>query len=293
MNSRALKLAPRYPLSPVIPPIAQWDSIDIAMDRSSVELPAPLEALAAMDNFPLPQTANREGYHDDRHGDYWFSGLKDYLLSLETAWRLGVLIGKHSSIFDLGCASGWVLRHFAIQTGCRCKGADINSNHVEWINRYLPPNASAIDTTFHPPMPLADKSFDLSCAFSVFTHIEDFETAWLQEIARVTRPGGLVLATIHSENTWRNIKGTYLYHFLNTTKDRIGDSVVSDEFFERPLPSPRFVMRMQTEVDVYNTVVFHHTEHIKEVWSRFMDVLEIIPAGHEYHDVVVMRPLPA
>jgi SAM-dependent methyltransferase len=290
MNLSTLKLIPQTSILPVIPAIAEWREITVQMDMSAVDLDEPLMVKAARDVYPLPQTADREGYHDDRHGDYWFSGLKDYTLTVAASRRLGLQVDGNARVFELGCASGRVLRHFAIQSECHCKGADINSNHVEWINRYLPGNASAIDTTFHPPLPLPDNTFDLSCAFSVFTHVEHFETAWLQELSRITRPTGLVFATIHSENTWHRIKETYLYRALNAMKNRIRDVKINDALFEKPLPSPRFVIRMETGFQVYNTNVFHHTDYIKSVWSRFMDVLEIIPGGHEYQDVVIMRP---
>jgi SAM-dependent methyltransferase len=290
MDLATLKLTPEAPILPVIRPVSEWESISIQMDTSTVDLGGPVDAYVARDVYPLPQTADREGYHDDRHGDYWFSGLKDYALTVGACRRLGLSISNSSNVFELGCASGRVLRHFAIQSGCRCKGADINANHVEWVNRHLPENASAIDTTFHPPLPLPDNAFDLSCAFSVFTHVEHFETAWLEELARITRPTGLVFATIHSEHTWRRIKTTYLYQALNAMKDRIRHVKISDALFEQPLPSPRFVIRMETGFQVYNTNVFHHTDYIKSVWGRFMDVLEIVPGGHEYQDVVIMRP---
>lgn len=290
MDLTSLKLTPKASISPVIRPIAEWEKISIHMDTSVVALDEPLDNLVARDTYPLPQTADREGYHDDRHGDYWFSGVKDYTLTTAACRRHGLSIGESSRVFELGCASGRVLRHFAIQSGCRSKGADINANHVDWVNRYLPDNASAIDTTFHPPLPLPDNAFDLSCAFSVFTHVEHFETAWLQELSRITRPTGLVFATIHSEHTWQRIKTTYLYQALNAMKDRIRHVEINDALFEKPLPSPRFVIRMETGSQVYNTNVFHHTDYIRSVWGRFMNILEIIPSGHEYQDVVIMKP---
>ena len=50
----------------------------ISFDTSTLE--RDLESYIADDPYPIPTTADREGYHGDRHYDYWLSGLKDYLL---------------------------------------------------------------------------------------------------------------------------------------------------------------------------------------------------------------------
>jgi ubiquinone/menaquinone biosynthesis C-methylase UbiE len=52
-----------------------------------------------------------------------------------------------------------------------------------------------------PPLPrttLADNSFDIITAYSVFSHLnEHASTLWMAEFLRVLRPGGIVVATTH------------------------------------------------------------------------------------------------
>src|SRR5690606_25900880 len=52
-------------------------------------------------------------------------------------------------------------------------------------------------------LPFDNDSFDVTCSFKVLAHIPDIETA-LSEMARVTRPGGYVLAELY--NPW-SIRG--------------------------------------------------------------------------------------
>jgi SAM-dependent methyltransferase len=51
-------------------------------------------------------------------------------------------------------------------------------------------------------LPYGDASFDLVCSFKVLAHVADIETA-LAEMARVTRPGGHVLAEFYNTRSLR------------------------------------------------------------------------------------------
>jgi SAM-dependent methyltransferase len=48
-------------------------------------------------------------------------------------------------------------------------------------------------------LPFADHSFDVACSFKVLAHVPEIERA-LGEMARVTRPGGVVIAEFY--NSW-------------------------------------------------------------------------------------------
>ena len=57
-----------------------------------------------------------------------------------------------------------------------------------------------------PHLPIEDGSTALVYGFSVFTHIDEFETAWLAEIRRILRPGGVAYLTINSDDTWKSLE---------------------------------------------------------------------------------------
>jgi len=43
-----------------------------------------------------------------------------------------------------------------------------------------------------PPMSYEDNMFDFVYSISIFTHLpEDMQFAWLQELQRITKPGGI------------------------------------------------------------------------------------------------------
>jgi SAM-dependent methyltransferase len=253
----------------------------------------PLEAIGQYlerDTYCLPSTADRENYHGERHYDWWLSGLHDFLLIQNKLKEHGALLGAGDSVFELGCASGRVLRHFAIQRqDLECWGADIKLRHVEWMRLFLPAHLKIFQNTVLPHLPIEDNSLSLVTAFSVFTHVDDLELAWLAEIRRILKPGGFFYATIHSEQTWESMKpGVPIYDALMQMQAHIRDYNVSESLLNGPLPKEKTVLYWDTAQN-YNCNVFHHTDYVRREWGRFFDIAEIIPAESGYQDVVLLR----
>jgi SAM-dependent methyltransferase len=238
------------------------------------------------DHSPLPITADREGYYGPDHFSYWASGLKDANMLIDACHTHGVSLKNY---LDFGCASGRVIRHFAAQhPDVGVIGCDINRHHVEWCNRFLAPNCVTFQNHSIPSLPLEDNSLDLVSAFSVFTHIEALETAWLMELRRVLRPGGIAWITVHSELTLEDMDETWplwspvMTHPLSSRLDE-----------RRNFPGERFVMRWLSARS-YSANVFYKLDYVKTRWSRIMEIAEIRRRCPSYQDVVILRkPLAA
>ena len=271
LNSRA------EPEFETLEPAAAWvESDGHPTDWSSL---GDLESPLAADDLPLPSTADREGYFGPNHFSYWASGLRD-LQNLEAAAeRQNVEIGSY---LDLGCASGRVIRHFAVQRpDVRTLGCDINRRHIEWVTRFLPETVVAFQNTSIPSLPLADNSLDLISAFSVFTHIEALETTWLMELERVLRPGGLAWVTVHSEDTWLEMEpGWPLHGALANHPDFDGN--------DEPMQTDRLVFRWKTDRS-YSSNVFYRWDYLDRVWGRIFDIVETHRRLPVFQDVVVLR----
>lgn len=265
-------------------PGEQWLQFDdVRMERSLLEY-------AKRDPWPIPATGDREGYFGPRHYHYWLSGLKDYLLIRKALGSLGIRLEAGDSVLDLGCASGRVIRHLACQEdGLELWGADINGRHIEWVRNFLPPSLRIFQSTVLPQLPLEDNSLSLVYAFSVFTHIDEYEAAWLAEIRRVLKKGAIAYITIHSDNTWADMESAQpLLQTLLDAKEYIAGYEVSPELFDAPMPKDKTVFKWAT-ANVYNTDVFHSIARIRDIWGRVFDVVDIIRAGHNYQDVVILR----
>jgi SAM-dependent methyltransferase len=255
-----------------------------------LEIGTDLSPFVAKDDYPIPAVKDREGYYNDHHYDWWVSGLRDYICIKRAVARHGPGLNPGDNTFELGCASGRVLRHLACQEeGLTIWGADIQLRHTEWVRKFLPEEIRVFQNTVLPQLPLGDNSQKLVCAFSVFTHIDDFELAWLAELRRVLVPGGLAYLTIHGEKTWQNMNPEWkLWKGLMRRKEHIPDYEVSADLFKGPMPAPKTVFWWSTGQN-YNAQVFHSEDYIRNAWGRFFSIKEIIPSGHSYQDVIVLQ----
>ena len=254
---------------------------DTHTDWTAKTLHVDLDEAVRKDDGALPTTKDREGYYGPHHFSYWASGLQDASNLMFAAERLDV---QPKSYLDLGCASGRVIRQFAYQyPEIETYGCDINRSHIAWCQQYLPDSLMMFQNHSVPSLPLPDESLDMVSAFSVFTHIEAFETAWLMEIRRVLKPGGFAWVTVHSEGTWADMKpGWPLYKALQNQEDfkKLDQS--------KPMPKDRLVFRWRGERS-YSSNVFYSFDYMKRNWGRYLDIVETHRRLPVFQDVLVMR----
>lgn len=102
-------------------------------------------------------------------------------------------------MLDFGCGCGRTLRWFN-GSEPHLHGTDIDAEAIGWCQK----NLHFADFEMNeglPPLDYADETFDLIYAISVFTHLdEERQFLWLDELKRATKPGGIVLLTVHGEH---------------------------------------------------------------------------------------------
>lgn len=98
-------------------------------------------------------------------------------------------------VVDWGVGCGRIARYFASRVD-KFIGLDIDTDNIEWCKSNLP--GSYIRNNLMPPLQLESASVDLLYGISVFTHLtHEAAVAWRDEIARVLRPGGICIITVH------------------------------------------------------------------------------------------------
>lgn len=98
---------------------------------------------------------------------------------------------------DFGCGSGRIARHI-VSSGLAdtLVGLDVDHDAISWCSRNLDGRFLAIAP--QPPTPVESGSVDVVTCISVFTHLDEPpQFAWLEEVGRLLRPGGLFIVSTH------------------------------------------------------------------------------------------------
>jgi SAM-dependent methyltransferase len=241
-----------------------------------------LEYCALADQYPIPATEDREGYYGERHLEYWLSGLYDY----KTITSYIPELSAQATIVDFGGASARVARHFLCNIpGINVILADLNINHIDFIAKAFPiAKFKGIKVSSLPYLPLPQDSVDLLYAFSVFTHIDAYELAWIAEINRIVKENGYVFLTIHNENTWKILPTTHVFQTLANHGE-------FNSIFQpgAEMPAERLVFDYYEDTIDYNCNVFHHSKYIYREWGKWFEVVKIISGAHAYQAGVLLR----
>ena len=101
-------------------------------------------------------------------------------------------------LLDFGCGVGRVTRFLAdLFPSARIVGTDVDREQIAWARRHLAGLAEFLVNRPHPPLPFPPQSFHLAVALSVFTHLSrEMAREWLSELARVVKPGGILVVTL-------------------------------------------------------------------------------------------------
>lgn len=212
-----------------------------------------------LDALPMPDAAivnltqghgDVEGYRDSIAPSAYH--LRRYLTAASVA------TGDVRKVLDFGCGSGRTLVGWSLaDPSLELFGCDINAALIDWAQANLPARIHVRRIAPDPPLPYGAGEFDFICALSVFTHLSfPSQERWARELARIVRPGGVFLATLHGL--------PYVRLFL---PDRVGE----------------FEARGHVEVDRGTdggnaSASFHAAKIVPDLFEGF-DLLRRFPAG--------------
>jgi len=111
--------------------------------------------------------------------------------------------GTAKDVLEVGCGTGLVLERIS-RFAKHAKGVDLSPGMLE---KALARGLDAVEGSA-TDLPFADASFDVTCSFKVLAHIPEIDRA-LSEMARVTRPGGYVLAELYNPFSLRALVKRY------------------------------------------------------------------------------------
>lgn len=218
--------------------------------------------------------------------DYLISGLTSFIqLDAMTLRFAGRRLTRIPCVVDWGVGCARVLRHFAesagplglpAPSGQRLLGLDIDPVNIGWCQAQL--GGLAEFALLRPDgFDLPAESVDLLYGISVMTHLTELDQgAWLAEIRRVLKPGGLAILTVHGEMALYAEPAGLALPFV----ERFG---FFDGIADAALGAGQVLRYRST---------YHARRYIRAVWSRWFEILDVIPAANAFRQdfVVLKRP---
>lgn len=124
-------------------------------------------------------------------------GYHDLLDTLES--ELVARYGRDGDVLEVGCGTGLVLERIA-RFARRAQGVDLSAGMLELAKA----RGLVVQQGSATELPFEDNSFDVTCSFKVLAHVPNIHLA-LSEMARVTRPGGHILAEFYNPHSFRGL----------------------------------------------------------------------------------------
>lgn len=153
-------------------------------------------------------------------------------------------------------------------------GCDIDSEAINWCMN----NLKNVKFNIIPPLPptdYPDNFFDIVIGNSVLTHLtRDVQFLWLEELNRIIKKDGLLLATVHGEYA-------AFFQFQNYAK-----SILKDGIYDGTIDG---TLGNIAPKDYYRST-FQSQEYTKREFGKYFEVLDYIEKGSlNFQDIVVMR----
>jgi SAM-dependent methyltransferase len=186
-------------------------------------------------------------------------------------WMIG-LVQEHmdlkgASILDWGCGPARIIRHLPGLIGDgNFYGTDYNRQSIAWCS------ANFTDIYFHsndlmPGLVYEKELFDLVYGISIFTHLsEEAHEAWLNELIRVLKPGGILFITLHGKS----------FRDKLTPKEVLG------------FDANELVVRGQV-TEGHRTFTAFHPEQWVRIWTLSLTVIRHIPGEEGQQDVWILK----
>jgi 2-polyprenyl-3-methyl-5-hydroxy-6-metoxy-1,4-benzoquinol methylase len=230
-------------------------------------------------SIPVPDEQQRVRVHGSKSefpflftGFQLFNNCKDALMRIFKRD-----LNSFDHILDWGCGCGRSSRFFCQLDHASFTGVDIDQDSINWCAENLKFGHFHAISPF-PPTPLNSSEYDLIIGISIFTHLDEAtQFLWLKELNRIASDGAVLLMSVHGDTalcfSQPDVKNYILLErngFLDTGHDASLDKVI--------------------DLKNYYRGVYHTNWYIREKWSEYFEIIEIIPGFINNHqDLVVMR----
>jgi len=208
--------------------------------------------------------------------------------------------GKHISdyekILDFGCGCGRIMQYLYWNDSPgrnRFYGCDVDDASIKWMQaNYSKDNFVA--NLFEPPVLFGENLFDLVYAFSIFTHLDErMQFAWLKDIQRILRPGGIALLTIHGEKALQMfVDGNPYTSESMIRRLKAYNSSEENLFIYEPYEDLSLDKGKYPGISSTYGLTFHDHSYIYDHWGSLFEVRGICSNKDDnFQEVVVLKKM--
>jgi ubiquinone/menaquinone biosynthesis C-methylase UbiE len=245
--------------------------------------PSPAE-LDPVDGLPIPPPELWVGYGPDL-AEYLNGGREHFACMRKVLADEAFSLQPGDRVLDFGCAAGRMIRCLKPEASqYEIWGVDIFAATILWCQQHLGEWFRFLTSTTSPHLPFEDGYFNFIYAGSVFTHIGDLEDAWLMELRRILKPGGLMYLTMHDNRTIDVILSSPPGHLLHDTSIR-KQLIALDAELQFTTQGYKIFMTSRAPG---NTQVFHDKDYIQQHWGRYLTVRGFYPETYGYQAAVTL-----
>ena len=187
---------------------------------------------------------------------------------------------QHLEVLDFACGPGRVMTQLkGLAPTCRFHGSDIDAEAIAWAREHLRDVGEFATNAALPPTEFPGERFDVIYSVSLFTHLDEAaQDAWLREMARLLRPGGFFVASVHGRLATGSCSAAELRE------------LAEKGFAYRVGRKGRF--KLDGLPEFYQTT-FHTRDYVARKWGALLEIADYVEGGLAGHqDLVVMRRPP-
>ncbi len=245
-------------------------------DRSRIWIPYDLRGFTG---YPSNEDQMTRVQTWSNHATVAFTGYNAFKAFESLAAKYGITNHEGLKVLDWGCGHGRLTRHFIDNWPLSdISGTDIDGQNISWCQEHLQ-LGTFTRADLWPPLDVPAYSYDLIIGLSVMTHLTaKAQDAWIREINRLLKPGGLALITFGGNAaaaySSRHQTAEWWEHWRATGYD--------DKLLDPALDG-------KTADDTYYRVTHQSPQQARAAWSRVMTIEDIKPQAFGYQDVAVLR----
>ena len=199
---------------------------------------------------------------------------------------------KPLDILDFGCGAARILRYFAyFKPEHTYHACEVNEEAVALTSRISEKIDARVIKSI-PPSPFDDETMDVVYAWSIWTHYDEpTGRAWLEELHRILRPGGLAMITVHTDELVDRY-GTEP-QLVAKMKERGGHyNAILHEYKKTGFSFWKAYPASAKDVGIDNEtfgMAFVSFDYIKENWSDLFELMDRVPGAPKWQDIAILK----